>query len=154
MTRLLFAGKHTCPDNCADRPFTLSLTDKMIRFNDYDNDHLVLVHAVPMLSIFTPTYRTGHSNDQQPYELLDWTASKAWHEPSTDQWHFPRLNIQTWDRETFFLWARWPHRRNNSRFWPIEHSAEQVIFTLDVASRARLLRFMDSIKGQMEARHD
>ena len=153
MPRLMFAGKHTCPDNCAGRLLTLSLADKAIRFNDYDTDHLLLVHAVPMINIFAPAYKTGTDNSGQPYEMLEWVASEAWLDTATGSWHFSRLHLQTWDRETFFLWARWPHRRHNSRIWPVEYSAEQVIFNLDNASRPRLLHFMDSIKRQQEAHH-
>ena len=156
MTRLLFAGKHTWSAQPVDRPFTLSLTDKVLRFNDYDtvhNENLMLVYAVPMLNIFAPTYRVGHDNSQQRYEMLDWTASDGWYETRIGQWHFSHAHLQTWDRQTFFLWAKWPHRRYNNRMWPIEFTAEQAIFKFDLASRVRMLRFMDSIKKQQEHSH-
>jgi hypothetical protein len=154
MTRLLFAGRHVSTTQTADKPFTLSFTDKAIRFNDYNSHELPLVYTVPMLDIFTPIYCTGKDNSDQPYEMLDWTASMAWHEPGTDSWHCSRLNIQTWNRETFFLWARFPHRRYNNRIWPVEHTAELIVFDLDTASRRRFLHFMDSLKKQKEAESD
>jgi len=100
-------------------PFRLTASaNGRIRFTDYPADVVDgetprrVTHTLSEMAVTEPVYGTGKDGSGRPYETVSWFGSLiAWADAGRGA--LVEVQVQTWDRITVFVWARYPDRRQS-----------------------------------------
>ena len=127
------------------KPARVTVTPNAVTFHDYDWQHICRVHRVE-LDTHQPIYGTGTDITGKAYETISWVGdySRSYGECTEAQ-------IQTWDRHTIFVRARWLHYRDG--YYPGAYkimAGQGTIIDLDDASAVKLAALLESLKHPQE----
>ena len=139
-TTLKLRGWHDTPESVRGAKWSMTIKDQKVRLTDYSTHDGEKKFSITLDNL-APIHYPGTDQSGKSYEIIEWTGEwVSWHNK------YARLQIQTWDRVTFFVWAIFPHKRFTYRGADVQFTAESMIVTLDNRSYNRLAELVNWIE--------
>jgi len=122
------------PQNFPKWQLTIKPTKAVLWHHDANGQKIV--YNIP-INPATCTFLSRLDRSGMTYDLLELRGEWVkWYTAGYDESAYISIQLQTWDRATFHVWAQFPHKKNRYPGEPKTFSPLTAIVVLDTRSQA------------------